>query len=240
MLAFGASAFSDHPAPLDELAGAFGRSVVAGCSTAGEILGNVVGDDSLVVAIARFAEADLALASAAIPSMDDSAAAGEQLGRQLAPRAPRAVLVFSAGVAVNGSELVRGLVSTLPAGTVVAGGLAGDGDRFERTWVLVDGQPRAGYVTAVALCGPVDIATGSRGGWDAFGPERRITRSRGQRALRARRQAGAGALQGLPRRSRRRSARRPRCCSRWRSGRTTATTACWCAPCSPSTRRRSR
>jgi hypothetical protein len=178
-LAFGARAFSDHPAPLDELTGAFGRSVVAGCSTAGEILGNVVGDDSLVVAIARFAEADLALASAAIRSMDDSAAAGEQLGRQLAPRAPRAVLVFSAGVAVNGSELVRGLVSTLPAGTVVAGGLAGDGDRFERTWVLVGGQPRAGYVTAVALCGPVDIATGSRGGWDAFGPERRITRSRG-------------------------------------------------------------
>jgi len=179
VLTFGARAFSDHPAPLIELAAAFGRSVVAGCSTAGEILGNVVGDDSLVVAIARFASTDLALASAAIPSMDDSAVAGAQLGRELAPRHPRAVLVFSAGVGVNGSELVKGLVSALPAGTVVAGGLAGDGDRFERTWVLVDGQPRAGHVTAVALCGPVDIATGSRGGWDAFGPERRITRSRG-------------------------------------------------------------
>jgi len=179
VLAFGARAIADRPDPLAELAASFGHSVVVGCSTAGEILGDVVGDDSLVVAIARFAGTDLAHASSRIPSMDDSATAGAQLGRELAPRHPRAVLVFSAGVGVNGSELVNGLVSTLPAGTVIAGGLAGDGDRFERTWVLVDGQPRAGYVTAVALCGPVEIATGSRGGWDAFGPERRITRSRG-------------------------------------------------------------
>ena len=179
VLAFGASALADDPAPLAELAAAFPRSIVAGCSTAGEILGTTVGDDSLVVAIARFAGTELALASAPIPSMDVSAAAGAQLGRDLAPRHPRAVLVFSAGVGVNGSELVKGLVGALPASTVVAGGLAGDGDRFARTWVLVGGQPRAACVTAIALSGPVDIATGSRGGWDAFGPERRITRSQG-------------------------------------------------------------
>ena len=106
VLAFGASVVPTVPRRSANWPAAFGRSVVAGCSTAGEILGDVVGDDSLVVAIARFAGTDLARASAAIPSMDDSAAAGAQLGRQLAPRHPRAVLVFSAGVGVNGSELV--------------------------------------------------------------------------------------------------------------------------------------
>jgi hypothetical protein len=46
--------------------------------------------------------------------------------------------------------------------------------------VLVDGEPRSGYVTAVGLAGArLRVGHGSRGGWDIFGPERRITRSVG-------------------------------------------------------------
>jgi hypothetical protein len=63
---------------------------------------------------------------------------------------------------------------------VVTGGLAGDGERFQRTWVLENGRPRAGLVSAVGLYGDhVKIGHGSRGGWDLFGPERRVTRSDG-------------------------------------------------------------
>jgi hypothetical protein len=65
-------------------------------------------------------------------------------------------------------------------GVLISGGLAADGPRFERTWVLVDGVARVGFVTAVGLAGP-DLAVrhGSRGGWDIFGPERLITKSEG-------------------------------------------------------------
>jgi len=57
--------------------------------------------------------------------------------------------------------------------------VAGDGDRFTRTWVLKKGVPATGCVTAVGLYGDaVRVSHGSKGGWDSFGPERRVTRSK--------------------------------------------------------------
>jgi hypothetical protein len=44
---------------------------------------------------------------------------------------------------------------------------------------MVDGKPVSGSVVAVALSGPLEIGTGSQGGWDTFGPERRVTRATG-------------------------------------------------------------
>ncbi len=61
---------------------------------------------------------------------------------------------------------------------VVTGGLAGDGDRFESTWVIDKGKPVSGIVSAVGLYGDaVKLGHGSQGGWDMFGPERVVTRS---------------------------------------------------------------
>ena len=130
--------------------------------------------------MARFAATRLATASAPISAADQSFAAGEAIGRQLAGEGLRGVHVLSDGLLVNGSELVRGLSSVLPAGVVVTGGLAGDGDRFVRTWVLHDGAPSSGHVTAVGFYGErVAIGHGSAGGWDPFGPRRLVTRSKG-------------------------------------------------------------
>jgi hypothetical protein len=90
------------------------------------------------------------------------------------------VLLFSDGLNVNGTELVRGLNSVLPSRVVVTGGLAGDGSRFQRTWVVHHGAPQANLVVAAGLYGEsVSVGHGSKGGWDNFGPERLITRSQG-------------------------------------------------------------
>ena len=44
--------------------------------------------------------------------------------------------------------------------------------------MLDERGPRSGYVTAVGLYGPrVKIGHGSKGGWDKFGPARRVTRA---------------------------------------------------------------
>ncbi len=201
VIAFGSPEYALAPAALGELVHAFPKSTIVGCSSAGEIHGDAVTDRTLVVAVARFERTDLAIATTPIATMADSALAGMQLGARLASSAPRLVLVLSDGLAVNGTDLVRGLVEALPAETMIVGGLAADGDRFARTWVLVDGVPKSGHVTAVGLPGPLALGAGSHGGGDAFGPERRVTRAR-QRPLRARRQAGAGALQGLSGRAR--------------------------------------
>ena len=180
VIVFAAPEFMDQPDPLSELADAYPRSKLIGCSTSGEISGPFVNDASLSVAVVQFEHSDIAVVSAEIKQAADSRAAGEQLARQLGGKNLCAVFVLSDGLAVNGSELVKGLNSALLANVVITGGLAGDGDRFQRTWVIRNRRPDTGVITAVGFYGErLRVTHGSRGGWDNFGPERRVTRSAG-------------------------------------------------------------
>jgi hypothetical protein len=180
VVVFGASSFGDAPAPVIDLVAAYPNSHFVGCSTSGEIFGDYVRDGSLAVAVAEFEETRLATACAEVRSAEESLQAGRSIAQSLQGDGLRAVLVMSDGLGVNGSELVRGINGVLPPDIVVTGGLAGDGARFARTWVLARGKPQQGMVTAVGFYGDhVRVGHGSRGGWDRFGPERRVTRSRG-------------------------------------------------------------
>ena len=180
VVAFAAPAFADRPEIVDELIHAYPTSIVTGCSTAGEIFQGQVIDDSITVAAIRFATTRVRRAYARLTSMTDSRAAGIAIADELAAADLRAVIVLSEGVAVNGSELARGINSRLPADVAVTGGLAADGSRFARTWVLAEGRAQSNVVVAVGLYGPdLRVTHGSRGGWDAFGPERLITSSTG-------------------------------------------------------------
>jgi len=108
--------------------------------------------------------------------------AGEVLARQLDPQGLARVLVLSEGVAVNGSALVAGLQQQLPAQVGVTGGLAGDGDRFQETLVLWNGQTEPHSILALGFYGEhLRVGAGSFGGWEAFGPFRQVTRSSGNR-----------------------------------------------------------
>jgi hypothetical protein len=63
---------------------------------------------------------------------------------------------------------------------VITGGLAGDGPRFGTTYVGLNDAPAPGRVAAVGFYGDaIAVGHGSAGGWDVFGPERQITRSKG-------------------------------------------------------------
>lgn len=181
ILIFGASEFVNQPAPILELIKAYPQSVAVGCSTSGEIFDNVVRDHSLSVAIIRFHHTQLALATTPITSSESSFYAGQIIGKQLHTSKLRSVLVLSDGTStnVNGSNLVRGLNTALPESVIVTGGLAGDGDRFEKTWIINEGRPQSGYVSAVGFYGDrIQIGHGSKAGWRIFGPERRVTRSK--------------------------------------------------------------
>ena len=180
ILVFGPSDLGDQRAALEATLAGYPGAAIIGCSTAGEILGSTIHDETLVVTFVEFEKTDLVVASAPVANGVESFAAGQQVARSLDRPDLKSVFVLSDGLAVNGSELVRGLNSVLPSTTIITGGLAGDGSRFQRTWVLDSGRVRPGYVTAVGFVGDaVRIGHGSRGGWDIFGPERRVTRSEG-------------------------------------------------------------
>lgn len=183
VLVFGAPCYRDAPEVLDELVRAFPRSHIVGCSTSGEIYDTSLEDDSLSVAIATFEETELRTTSAPVHCLqaeccDDSYRAGETLAKRLVDPNLRGVLVLSDGLNINGSELIKGLNAVLPESVIVTGGLAGDGPRFESTWVIDEGRLKSNLVTAVGLYGDkVRIGHGSKGGWDIFGPERLVTKS---------------------------------------------------------------
>ncbi|MBL8329292.1 MAG: FIST C-terminal domain-containing protein [Rubrivivax sp.] len=180
VLAFAAPEFMDQPQPLHELAAAFPQAVIVGCSTSGEIVGSEVRDASISVAIARFEHTALRHASTPIAQSADSFAAGQRLAQQLTGPDLRAVFVLSDGLGVNGTPLVDALTRELGAGVLITGGLAGDGSRFARTWVLDQGQPKTHTICAVGLYGTrLNVGHGCDGGWSDFGPERRITRAEG-------------------------------------------------------------
>ncbi|MGD9693776.1 MAG: FIST signal transduction protein [Phycisphaerales bacterium] len=180
VLAFAGSGYFDDHARWDELTRMYRNSHLLGCSTAGEILGPRLHDDSIVLAVMRFRHTRLKTVWAPVRSSGASRDSGRALARQLDEPGLRGVLVLSDGLHVNGTELVGGLNETLPPGVIVTGGLAGDSASFERTWALRDGRPESRVVTAVGLYGDrVRIGHGSKGGWDVFGPERRVTRSEG-------------------------------------------------------------
>jgi hypothetical protein len=180
VLAFGSPPQEVAAARLAELAAALPQAQLAGCSTAGEILDRGVAEGGVSVAVARFGHTTLRRTEATVAAPTDSRQAGRTLAEALVAPALRGVLVLSDGLVVNGTALLNGVKEVLPAEVVVTGGLAGDGDRFAATWVVAQGRPTAGVVSAIGLYGDrIRVGHGSRGGWDSFGVERQVTRSDG-------------------------------------------------------------
>jgi hypothetical protein len=180
LVLFGSPGLIDAPERIQRVLEACPRSHVVGCSTAGEIYGSEIWDDSLVAAAVRFEKTSVRTAQAVVRDPQDSYTAGTSIASQLDRPSLRGIVVLSDGLHVNGSELVKGLNDSLGGAVVITGGLAGDGTHFKRTWVLKDRTPHSGYVTAVGLYGDhVRIGHGSKGGWDKFGPERLVTKSQG-------------------------------------------------------------
>ncbi len=180
VLYFGSRRVLADEARYSELRRLFPRAHVVGCSTGGQILEGDVSDDTVAAVALRFETTTLRLAAEPLTSARDSRACGEKIGRKLAGAGLSGIFVLSDGLNVNGSELVAGITAAVGQQVPVSGGLAGDGAQFGETLVGADCAPRSRLVAAVGFCGPdIRIRHGSAGGWDVFGPRRKITRASG-------------------------------------------------------------
>jgi hypothetical protein len=164
----------------EDLREAFPSAHLVGCSTGGQIRGDQILDDEIVALALSFDETRVRVAIGEALDPPNSRACGEGIGRQLADGDLAGIFILSDGLHINGSELVRGVASVVGSSVPLTGGLAGDGPRFETTLVGADGPPRSNVVAGVGFYGPaIRIAHGSAGGWDQFGPRRKVTRSKG-------------------------------------------------------------
>ena len=180
LLVFGSIAHFSQSGLHDTLRQAFPRATLLGCSTAGEITPEGVDEHCCTVTALAFENTLLTHASTKLAGMEDSFSAGERLGHQLAAKDLKLVLVLGPGVQINGSALVDGIASCIGKDIPITGGLAGDGGAFKRTLTLGNEGIADNTIVAVGLRGEnLKFGHGSFGGWEAFGPARKVTRCSG-------------------------------------------------------------
>ena len=157
----------------------FPQASVLLCSTAGEIMQDEVLDSSICITAINFEKTTVKSSLINISSYANSTEAGRELVYKLKDERLKHILLFADGQLVNGSDLIKGINEALPQGVAASGGLAGDGTRFEKTLVGLNENTEVGNIVGIGLYGDdILISHGSKGGWDSFGPDRKITKSK--------------------------------------------------------------
>lgn len=180
VLVFGATVLIKSNKLYDRLRDAFPQAQILGCSTSGEILNTQVSDDTLSISKITFEKTKVEGFKIDIENADDSYKAGIYLGEKLNKPQLKHCFLLSKGLNVNGSDLVKGITKALPGNVNVTGGLAGDADKFEESYVMFNSAAKNTTIAALGFYGEdLQVGIGSLGGWDPFGPERLVTKSKG-------------------------------------------------------------
>ncbi|MFM7731047.1 MAG: FIST signal transduction protein [Flavobacteriales bacterium] len=147
-------------------------------SSAGEIIGRQVFDDTITVTAAAFEHTKLKAVDIDVLQYGDPRACGKAIADQLRGDGLKHVFVISDGISVNGDRLVDALNDELTASILITGGLAGDAGRFTQTFVGLNGEAKTNRIVAVGFYGDqLKVSFGTEGGWDLFGPIRKVTRA---------------------------------------------------------------
>ncbi|MET1257259.1 FIST signal transduction protein [Aliikangiella maris] len=184
LLAFGSRQIIKFPFISQQIKNAFSHAQLIGCTTSGEISSTEVYDNSLVLTAVNLANTPIQVINTNINHHQSSFEAGLTLAKELPASLHedvlRYALVISDGQLVNGTELVSGINEALPRDVLVTGGLAGDAERFSKTVVWHNEQCASGMIVVCGFYGnALRVGHGTLGGWSAFGPNRIITRSKG-------------------------------------------------------------
>jgi hypothetical protein len=178
VLCFGGKSLLEDSAVFQQVKNRYPSGDILLCSTAGEIYGSTVSDNTITITAIEFEAVTINTSVIAIDEFGDSYQAGKALMNQLGFSGLSYVMVISDGSKVNGSELLRGINDVVQNRVPVTGGLAGDGTAFESTLVGLNAVPSSGKIVAIGFYGDrLVVSHGSMGGWEIFGPERIVTRS---------------------------------------------------------------
>lgn len=147
-------------------------------SAAGDIAGTHVNSDGFSLTAIQFEKSSYKIYAEEVGNAEASYSIGKNLSDKIEKQDLKHVFIISDGLIVNGSALAKGLNDNLPKNVAATGGLAGDDARFEKTVVGWNGLPTKGQVLAIGFYGAdLSVGYGSMGGWDTFGPSRRVTKS---------------------------------------------------------------
>jgi len=164
---------------IDFVREAYPNAQIVGCSTSGEIYQEEVYNNNIVCTAVWFEKSSIEVAKETVHSMEDSFIVGENLADKLNKENLVHILVLSEGLNINGSELTKGINKQLDDRISVTGGLAGDQDQFLETVIVNNQAGEKNLVLAIGFYGEhLQVGYGSMGGWDSFGVDREVTRSK--------------------------------------------------------------
>lgn len=176
---FGDSQSLKSSSLIHQLKQLYPQAHIVGASTSGNIIGAEITVCPAVATAVEFEKSQVKLATVDFRPGDKVEQLTHDLIEQLPKDQLRHVFILSDGLNVNGSDLVRGL-NCLDSHVTISGGLAGDGDRFEETWVVADEPARQYRIVAVGFYGDdLVISCGCCSGWSSFGANREITKAEG-------------------------------------------------------------
>lgn len=164
---------------LKELQQRYPNAQLVGSSTSGNIVAAEVSDYELTATAVYFEKSSIEISSLTFTDHDDIETLSKNLITQLQQKEHlKHIFVISDGLLINGSQLARG-INNVNTNIPVTGGMAGDGDRFEKTYVIVNGVPQQRAIVAIGFYGKdLYVGTGCFAGWSEFGTQRTITKSK--------------------------------------------------------------
>ena len=179
VLVFGCRLLFENCNIHEEVSALFPDGHIVYGSTAGEIIGPDVYDQSITLTAIEFEKSSFSIACDNILAHNqDISALGKALVSTLPKEHLKHILLISDGSLLNGSELINAIETNIDTSVGLSGGLCGDDSRFEKTLSSYNEAPKSGEVIAIGFYGEtLEITAANYGGWNAFGSERTVTKS---------------------------------------------------------------
>lgn len=179
VLVFGNRHLLENPSIYEEVKSLFPTGHIVFGSTSGEIMQDVVYENSIVLTAIEFEKSKFVVKTKNVNDFNhNDFNLGEVLMKEFLTENLKYFFVVSEGSTVNGSALIKGLEKNKGKEIGLSGGLCGDDARFERTLASYNENPKEGEIVAIAFYGDsLEVTSANYGGWTSFGPERRITKS---------------------------------------------------------------
>ncbi|MBX3723665.1 MAG: FIST C-terminal domain-containing protein [Turneriella sp.] len=154
---------------------------VIGASTDGEITGQGLSVDSVVVFLMASPNIKARTAAAAPLSNKNSFEGGKLIASRLKSDLGRFLILLPDGLTGNGTQVIKGAQEVLGQNFVIAGGTAGDRGQFKQTWQLRNGKAYSGALVGMILESerPLDIGFGVMSGWRPIGISKMVTEAEG-------------------------------------------------------------
>jgi hypothetical protein len=163
---------------INQLKLAYPEAKVVTVSTAGNIIDEHLIDDTIIATCIQLEKTHVKTQDFLINEESD-----EELGKRIAEHFNTTdlsyLLVFGTS-GINAGNLLNGINSVYKGKVPVSGGIAGDDTRFKTTLTGIDQKIANNLFVGVAFYGKdLVVSHGSKGGWDKFGPIRKVTKANG-------------------------------------------------------------